>query len=84
MKYCNTAQFDKYRTHVGDDKPMPSTMAIGEQPVTEKDLSKLTTNTFNHPYLTELTKLFQVPSPTKDRALSLEISECDYYLFPFM
>eukprot|EP00957_Ditylum_brightwellii_P145369 11070617-Ditylum_brightwellii.AAC.1 len=29
VKHCNTAQFDEYRTCVGNDKPMPGALAIG-------------------------------------------------------
>ena len=84
VKHCNTAQFDEYRTHVGEDKPMPGALAIGGNPVTTSHLPLLTINTSDHPYFNEPPKLFQVPLPQKGRALGLEISECDYYLLPFI
>eukprot|EP00957_Ditylum_brightwellii_P070966 5392793-Ditylum_brightwellii.AAC.1 len=58
MKHCNTTQFDEHRTHVGDDKPMPGTPAIGEQTVSEKDPLTLTINTSDQPYFTKLPNLF--------------------------
>eukprot|EP00957_Ditylum_brightwellii_P167830 12775528-Ditylum_brightwellii.AAC.1 len=79
VKHCNTAQFDEYRTCVGNDKPMPDALAIGGKLVATSDLPIFTINTSDHPYFTGLSKLFQVPLPLKGRALRLEISKYDYH-----
>eukprot|EP00957_Ditylum_brightwellii_P059168 4490258-Ditylum_brightwellii.AAC.1 len=69
---------------MGDDNPMPGVLAIGGKPVTTSNLPSLTINTSDQPYFNEPPKLFQVPLPWKGCALGLEISECDYYLLPFI
>eukprot|EP00957_Ditylum_brightwellii_P183974 14013824-Ditylum_brightwellii.AAC.1 len=61
VKPCNTAQFDEYRTHVGNDKPMPGALTIREKPVATSDLPTLTINTSDYPYFTEPPKLFKFP-----------------------
>ena len=78
------AQCDEYFTHVGTDKPMPGALAIGGKPIADKHLPMLTINTSEHSYFTEPPKLVQVPLILKDRSLGLEISECNYYLLPFI
>eukprot|EP00957_Ditylum_brightwellii_P159177 12115273-Ditylum_brightwellii.AAC.1 len=69
VKHYNTVQFDEYHTHVGTDKPMTGALAIGGNPIAEKDLPILTINASDHSYVTELTKLFQVTLTLKGRAL---------------
>eukprot|EP00957_Ditylum_brightwellii_P113937 8685567-Ditylum_brightwellii.AAC.1 len=63
---------------------MPGVLAIGGKTIVEKDLCILTINISDHPYFTEPPKLFQAPLLLKGRALVLEISECEYYLLPFV
>jgi hypothetical protein len=63
---------------------MPGALAIGGKPVATSNLPSLTINTSDHPYFNEPPKLCQVPLPQKGRAFGLEISECDYYLLPFI
>eukprot|EP00957_Ditylum_brightwellii_P078947 6003234-Ditylum_brightwellii.AAC.1 len=60
---CNTTHFDEYRTHVGEDKPMPGALDIGGKPVETSHLPSLTINTSDHPHFNESPKLFQVPLP---------------------
>eukprot|EP00957_Ditylum_brightwellii_P038487 2908709-Ditylum_brightwellii.AAC.1 len=61
IKHCNTAQFDEYRTHVSNDKPMPGALAIGGKPVATSDLPTLTINASDHLYFTEASKNFKSP-----------------------
>eukprot|EP00957_Ditylum_brightwellii_P123897 9444364-Ditylum_brightwellii.AAC.1 len=63
---------------------MPGALAIGGKPSATSNLPSLTINTSEHLYFNEPPKLFQVPLPQKGRAIGLEISECDYYLLPFI
>eukprot|EP00957_Ditylum_brightwellii_P112378 8567853-Ditylum_brightwellii.AAC.2 len=84
VQHRNTVQFDEYRTHVGDDNPMPGALAIGVKLVVTSNLPSITTNTSYHPYFSEPPKLFQVPLPQKGQDLGLEIIECDNYLLPFI
>eukprot|EP00957_Ditylum_brightwellii_P200839 15309227-Ditylum_brightwellii.AAC.2 len=63
---------------------MPGALAIGGKLVATSNLSSLAINTSGHPYFNEPPKPFQVPLPQRGQALGLEISECDYYLLPFI
>ena len=59
-------------------------LAIGGKLIATSNLLSLTINTSDHLYFNEPPKHFQVPLPQKGHALGLEISECDYYLLPFI
>eukprot|EP00957_Ditylum_brightwellii_P208934 15359589-Ditylum_brightwellii.AAC.1 len=63
---------------------MPDVLAIGGKPVATSNLPYFTINTSDHPYFNEPIKLFQVLLPHKRCDLGLEISECYYYLLPFI
>eukprot|EP00957_Ditylum_brightwellii_P062879 4770712-Ditylum_brightwellii.AAC.1 len=73
VKHCNTSQFDEYRTHVGEDKPIPGALAIGGKPVATYNHPSLTINTSYNHYFNAPPNLFQVPLRQKGRALGLEI-----------
>eukprot|EP00957_Ditylum_brightwellii_P185156 14099840-Ditylum_brightwellii.AAC.1 len=63
---------------------MSSALSFGGKPVATSNLQSLTINTSEHFYFNEPPELFQVPLSRKGHALGLEISECDYYLLPFI
>eukprot|EP00957_Ditylum_brightwellii_P065776 4989820-Ditylum_brightwellii.AAC.1 len=70
--------------HVGDDNPRSCALAIRGKPVATSKLPSLIINTSDHPYFNEPPKPFQVSLPQKGCTLGLKISECDYYLLPFI
>eukprot|EP00957_Ditylum_brightwellii_P142646 10868464-Ditylum_brightwellii.AAC.2 len=84
VKHCQTAKFDKFRTHIGNDKPMPGALAIGGTLLKANDLPTVSINTADHPFFDEPPKHFNIPLPPKGRALSIEVCECDYYLLPYI
>eukprot|EP00957_Ditylum_brightwellii_P159676 12153819-Ditylum_brightwellii.AAC.1 len=63
---------------------MPGTLAIGGKPLKANDMPSVSINTTNHPFLDEPPKHFHIPISPKDRALGIEVGNCDYYLLPYI
>jgi hypothetical protein len=84
VKHCQTAKFDEFRTHIGNDKPMPGALSIGGTPLKATNLPTVSINTADHPFFTEPPRHFLIPIPPKGRALGIEIGDCDYYILPFI
>eukprot|EP00957_Ditylum_brightwellii_P059026 4476802-Ditylum_brightwellii.AAC.1 len=71
VKHCQTAKFDEFCTHIGDDKLMPVALTIGGTPLKANDLPSVSINTANHPFFDEPPKHFHISIPPKGRALGV-------------
>eukprot|EP00957_Ditylum_brightwellii_P182181 13880098-Ditylum_brightwellii.AAC.2 len=56
VKHHQTAKFDEFRTHIGNDKLMPGALAIGGTLLKAKDLPTVSINEADHPFFDELPK----------------------------
>eukprot|EP00957_Ditylum_brightwellii_P004971 378559-Ditylum_brightwellii.AAC.1 len=63
---------------------MPGSLAMVGTSARTKELPMVSIDTADYPFFDKQSKHFNIPLSPKGRALGIELSECDYYLPPYI